>query len=47
MVKAFAVICLVALAGCSGMSQRQYAAGPCSTSPAGYDCQIEQYSRAP
>jgi hypothetical protein len=42
MVKAFSVVLLLALAGCSGVPP-QYAASPCATSEASYACQIERY----
>ncbi len=47
MVKAFSLVLLVALIGCSGLAQREYASSPCAVNQSGYDCQIEQYHRAP
>ena len=47
MVKTISLIFLLALAGCSGIPQGQYAASPCATNPGGYDCQIQNYFRAP
>ena len=47
MVKASGLIFLLALAACSGVSQRPYALSPCSTDPGGYECQVERYARAP
>jgi len=43
MVKAFSVVFIFALAGCSGLPQRQYTASPCSMGEASYACQIERY----
>jgi len=37
---------LVALAGCSGMPPAQQSSSPCATSPGGYECQVEMYSKA-
>ncbi|MCC6249113.1 MAG: hypothetical protein IT499_15350 [Rubrivivax sp.] len=36
-----------ALAGCAAVPPAQHSASPCSVAPAGYDCQIERYQRAP
>jgi hypothetical protein len=48
MLKASSLIVLLALAACSGVPQRKYAASTCSaSSPNSYDCQIERYMRAP
>ncbi len=51
MVKVFAgvlaVVFLCALAGCSGVPQGQSGLSQCSTNPAGYDCEVERYFRAP
>lgn len=47
MIKALSVVFLVALAGCTVIPPGQYALSPCSVSPAGYDCQVLQYMRAP
>jgi len=47
MLKASSLIILLALAACSGVPQRQYAASPCSASPGGYECQIDRYMNAP
>ena len=46
MARAFGVLVLLVLAGCSGMAQGTYAAGPCTTNPGGYDCQVEMYQKA-
>jgi hypothetical protein len=43
MVKAFSVVWLLALAGCSGVPESQYTVSPCSTGEASYACQIERY----
>ena len=43
MVKAFSVVLVLALAGCSGVPYRQYTASPCSMGEATYECQIERY----
>jgi hypothetical protein len=43
MVKAFSVVFLLALAGCSGVPYRPYIESPCSTGEASYPCQIERY----
>lgn len=42
MVKAFSVVLLFALAGCSGVPY-QHAPSPCSISEASYECQVERY----
>jgi hypothetical protein len=42
-VKAFSVILFLALAGCSGIPQRQSGASPCSAGEAAYACQVERY----
>jgi hypothetical protein len=47
MVKTFSLVLLVALIGCSGLAQREHASSPCDVNQAGYDCQFEQYHRAP
>jgi hypothetical protein len=47
MLKASSLIVLLALAACSGLPQREYAASPCSINPGGYECQIERYMTAP
>lgn len=47
MVKALGLIVLLALAGCSAVPQHQYAASPCSADPGGYECQVQNYFRAP
>jgi len=46
MARAFGILVLLVLAGCSGMAQGTYAAGPCTTNPGGYDCQVEMYQKA-
>jgi hypothetical protein len=46
MARAFGILVLLVLAGCSGMAQGPYAAGPCTTNPGGYDCQVEMYQKA-
>ena len=43
MFKALSVVFILALAGCSGLPQRQYTASPCSAGEASYECQIERY----
>ncbi|HXE48676.1 MAG TPA: hypothetical protein VN663_09915 [Ramlibacter sp.] len=43
MVKAFIVVLLLALAGCSGVPTRPYIESPCSAGEATYECQIERY----
>jgi hypothetical protein len=43
MVKAFIVVFLLALAGCSGVRPRPYIESPCSAGEATYACQIERY----
>lgn len=43
MVKAFGVVVILALAGCSGVLPRQNTASPCVASEASYECQIERY----
>jgi hypothetical protein len=43
--KALGVVFLCAVAGCSGMPQGQSSPSPCSTNPAGYDCEVERYMR--
>jgi hypothetical protein len=43
MVKAFSVIFLLALAGCSDVPRRPYIESPCSIGEASYACQIERY----
>ena len=47
MVKALSLVFLFALAGCSGVPQRQYAASPCSTSETSQACSVERYQKAP
>jgi hypothetical protein len=45
MVKVLAGVLVVsALAGCSSLTAQQ---DVCSQNPAGYDCQIERYQKAP
>jgi hypothetical protein len=46
MTRAFGILVVLALAGCSGMPQGPYQAGPCTTNPGGYDCQVEMYQKA-
>ncbi|MBL8289841.1 MAG: hypothetical protein JNL85_17790 [Rubrivivax sp.] len=36
-----------ALAGCAAAPPPARLASPCSVAPAGYDCQIDRYQRAP
>jgi uncharacterized lipoprotein YmbA len=43
MIKAFSVVLLLLLAGCSGVPQRQYTISPCSHGEVSYACQIERY----
>lgn len=43
MIKAFSVIVLLGLAGCSGIPPLQYSASPCSAGEASYECQVERY----
>jgi hypothetical protein len=43
MIKAFSVVFLLGLAGCSGISESQYTVSPCSTGEASYACQVERY----
>jgi hypothetical protein len=44
MAKAFSVVFLLALAGCSGVPHRQDTASACSAGEASYECQIERYN---
>jgi hypothetical protein len=43
MVKAFSLIFIFVLAGCSGVPARQHTVSPCFASEASYECQIERY----
>ncbi len=43
MIKAFSVLLLVALAGCSGIARFQHTASPCAADEASYACQVERY----
>ena len=43
MVKAFGVVLLFALAGCTGMAPFQHTASPCFAGEASYECQVERY----
>jgi hypothetical protein len=43
MVKAFLVVFILALSGCSGVPYRQHVASPCFASEASYECQVERY----
>ena len=44
MFKAFIVVFIVALAGCTGVPYRQqHIASPCFAGEASYECQIERY----
>jgi hypothetical protein len=43
MVKAFSVVFILALAGCSGLPSRQYTVSPCFAGEASYECQVERY----
>lgn len=47
MVKALSIVFLLALAGCSGVPDRQYAASACSSSETSQACSVERYHRAP
>ncbi len=47
MIKSLAFVTLLALAGCSMLPQHQQTASACSANPAGYDCQLHNYFRAP
>ena len=47
MLKASSLIVLLVLAACSGVPQGGYVASPCSTSPGGYECQVQRYMAAP
>jgi hypothetical protein len=44
--KAFGLILLLALSGCADMRPVDLTA-PCMTSPGGFECQVERYTRAP
>ena len=43
MVKAFGIVFLLALAGCSGVPLRHSTALPCSMGESTYECQVERY----
>ena len=43
MVKAFSVVLLLGLVGCSGIPAGQYTVSPCSADEASYACQVERY----
>jgi hypothetical protein len=43
MIKAFSLVFLLGLAGCSGIPHHQYAASPCAIDEASYVCQVERY----
>ena len=43
MVRAFSVVLVLAMAGCSGVPYRTHAASPCLAGEATYECQIERY----
>jgi hypothetical protein len=43
MIKGLRIVFIAALAGCSGIPQREYAASPCFADEASYECQIERY----
>lgn len=45
--KVLAVITVLLLAGCGSVPQGQVAQSPCQSNPGGYECQIENYFRAP
>lgn len=47
MVKALALTVLLALGGCSMLPQHQHAASACASDPGGYQCQVDNYFRAP
>ncbi len=47
MVKAFSVLLLLALAGCSGVPSSQYASSACAGAEASQACQVERYQNAP
>jgi hypothetical protein len=43
MVKAFSVVVILALAGCSGVASYRPSASACLAGEATYDCQVERY----
>jgi len=43
MVKAFSVVFILALAGCSGLPHYQHSASACFAGEASYECQVERY----
>jgi hypothetical protein len=43
MLKAFSVVIVLALAGCSGVPSYQPTASACLAGEASYDCQVERY----
>lgn len=43
MAKAFSILFLAALAGCSAAPPQQYTASACIASEASYACQVERY----
>ena len=45
MVKSFALVFILALAGCAGLPQQQHAASPCAADEASYECQVERYQK--
>ena len=45
--KTLALLVVVLLSGCASAPQGQVARSPCQTNPGGYDCQVENYFRAP
>ena len=47
MSRALSLVFLLVLAGCTVIPPGRYALSPCSVDPAGHDCQVLQYMRAP
>jgi hypothetical protein len=43
MVKAFSVVVILVLAGCSAVPYRQPTVSPCAAGEASYECQVERY----
>jgi hypothetical protein len=43
MIKAFTIVLLFGLAGCSGIVHRRHDDSPCSVDEASYACQVERY----
>jgi hypothetical protein len=46
MARTFCVLLLLALAGCSGLPQGQFARSACDAGEASYTCQVERYQNA-